>query len=292
MFIYLFLLLLVAFLVLLERKILRLSQIRKRPNIVRFFGLLQTIIDRVKLIMKNFVLINKNEFILFVFSPLISFFLALLNFFFFFFFFTKTIISYNILFNLFIRGLIVYTILRSRWRSCNTYSLIRSLRAVAQIISYEVVLSFYLLIFLLKYNTFSWTRFINININYNSLFLFFFFLRFVIFSAELNRTPFDLVERESELVGRYNVEYSRIRFTFLFLAEYLNIWFYSFVLIIIYVNIKLIYVFAFICVCFFCWSRAILPRYKFLDLVLLIWKIILPIITFLYLLFLLIYIII
>jgi len=113
LFIYLFLVLIVAFLVLLERKILGLVQIRKRPNIVRFFRLLQTVADGIKLIIKNFILIKKNFFVLFVYSPILAFFLALFNFFFFFLFYTKTIISYVILFNLFIRGLSVYSILGS-----------------------------------------------------------------------------------------------------------------------------------------------------------------------------------
>lgn len=289
MFSYLFILLLVAFLVLIERKILRLSQIRKGPNIVGFYRLLQTIIDRIKLITKKFILIKKNEFLLFCFSPLINFFLALLNYYFFCFIFLKSKIVFRLLFNLFIRGLIVYTILRSRWGSSNTYSLIRSLRAVAQIVSYEVVLSFYLLLFLVKFNTFSWIRLICLNFLSPNFFFFFFILRVIIFSAELNRTPFDLVEGESELVRRYNVEYSGIRFTFLFLREYLNIWFYSFVLVILFFNVKFIYILSLIFVIMFCWFRAILPRYKFLDLVIIMWKYLLPIITFLYIFILLYY---
>lgn len=285
--IYVFFLLLVAFLVLFERKILRLSQIRKGPNIVGLYRILQTIVDRVKLILKNFILLKKNEFFLFVFSPILSFFLSLLNYFFFLFFFSKSNIQFRILFNLFIRRLIVYTVLRARWGSSNSYSLIRSLRAVAQIISYEVVLSFFILFLLLKNNSFSWLRLSKLNIISRSIIFFFFIiLRIVIFSAELNRTPFDLVEGESELVRRYNVEYSRIRFTFLFLAEYLNIWFYSFVIALLFFNIKYILIITFFFIIIFCWIRALLPRFKFLDLINLIWKILLPIITILYLVFL------
>lgn len=76
--IYLFLLLIVAFLVLLERKVLRLAQIRKRPNIVRFYGILQTIIDRVKLLLKKFFILPKFISFFFLFSPFCAFFLALL----------------------------------------------------------------------------------------------------------------------------------------------------------------------------------------------------------------------
>ena len=282
--IYIILLLIVAFLVLLERKILRLSQIRKRPNIVRFFRILQTIMDRIKLILKNFIFIKKNEFFLFVFSPILGFFLALLNYFFLLLVFINYKIIYGILFNLFIRRLIVYSILRSRWGSFNTYSLVGAIRAVAQIISYEVVLSFFILFFLLKFNSFSWTRISKLNYFYTSYFFFFFFLRIVIFSAELNRTPFDLVERESELIRRYNVEYSGIRFTFLFLAEYLNIWFYSFVLVILFFR-KIFVFIVFLIRSTFCWIRAILPRYKFIDLIILIWKYLLPLLTFFYVFF-------
>jgi len=108
----------------------------------------------------------------------------------------------------------------------------------------------------------------------------------IIFSAELNRTPFDLVEGESELVRRYNVEYSRIRFTFLFLAEYLNIWFYSFVLVIIFFKYNIIFFLTFFFVCVFCWVRSILPRLKFFDLILLIWKTLLPLLSLIYFFFL------
>jgi len=282
MFINLFLLLIVAYLVLLERKILGLAQIRKGPNIVRLFGILQTIIDGVKLVYKSFVLIKKNEYYLFIYSPLFNFFLALLNYFFFCIYFIKININYSILFNFFIRRVIVYTVLRSRWRSNNSYSLIRSLRAVAQIISYEVVLSFFILIMILKFNSLSWYRLIYNNIFNNNHLLLFLVLRIIIFSAELNRTPFDLVEGESELIRRYNVEYSRVRFTFLFLAEYVNIWFYSFVLVIIFFKINFIYFYSFIFSIVFCWVRAMLPRYKFLDLIILIWKTLLPLITFIY----------
>nr|YP_009114972.1 NADH dehydrogenase subunit 1 [Didemnum vexillum]AIZ58119.1 NADH dehydrogenase subunit 1 [Didemnum vexillum]UYK51623.1 NADH dehydrogenase subunit 1 [Didemnum vexillum] len=284
---YIFLLLMVAFLVLIERKILGLSQIRKGPNIVGFFGILQTLMDGIKLILKSFTVMKKNEFMMFIYSPMMGFFLSLLNYYFFIFFMVKSNMGYSILFNLFIGGLTVYTILGSGWGSSNNYSLIGSLRAVAQMISYEVVLSFFILFLLIKQNSFSWNGLKNLNLSSPSLFFCLFFLGIVIFSAELNRTPFDLVEGESELVGGYNVEYSGIGFTFLFLAEYLNIWFYSFVMVILFFNIKFIYIYSIIFVFFFCWIRAMLPRFKFFDLIILMWKILLPLMTFFYMFFLL-----
>ena len=285
MLINIFLLLLVAFFVLLERKFLGLAQKRKGPNIVRFFRLIQAIIDRVKLLYKNFIFINKNDYLLFFFSPLFNFLLSLLNFFFLYIIYSKSNTQYRLLLNLFIRGVLVYTIIRSRWRSNNSYSLIGAIRAVAQIISYEVVLSFFILIFFLNFNNISWIRFLHLNYFFFSFFFLFWFIRVILFSAELNRTPFDLVEGESELIRGYNVEFSRFRFTFLFLREYLSIIFYSFLFCLIFFR-KLKIFFVFLLIFIFILIRSFLPRFKFFDLIKIMWLFFLPIITFFYIFFL------
>ena len=284
---FIFLLLIVAFLILLERKLLRLIQLRKRPNINRFYGVLQTILDRIKLLIKDFLKIFKAKKFLFIISPFFLLFLSIINWWFIYLYYNFIYLKCSILFNLFVRSIIVRALIWTRWSSNNSYSLLRSTRAVAQIISYEIVISFFIIIFLIKINTYSWYFFYFLNlIN----FFFFFFISLIIFSAELNRTPFDLVERESELVRRYNVEFTRIIFTVIFLSEYINIWFYSYILVIIFLNVNKIFL-VLVIVFFFIFLRAQLPRYKFIDLIVLIWKSIFPLITFFLILFICIYLI-
>lgn len=281
--IYLFLLLIVAFLVLLERKVLRLAQIRKRPNIVRFYGILQTIIDRVKLLLKKFFILPKFISFFFLFSPFCAFFLALLLWFFPYARFSLSINEFNIFIIFTLISLNRHTLVWARWRSSNIYSLFRAIRAVAQIISYEVILSFFFFLIIIKTRSFTWEIF-----NYFNFFFFLFFLLIwiIIALAELNRTPFDLVERESELVRRYNVEFSRSGFTLLFLAEYLSIWLISLLTVIFFFSKSFFFFFFFSIVIIF--IRAQLPRFKFFDLIFLAWKVILIWVTFFILFFLII----
>ena len=273
-FIILILLLIVAILVLLERKILRLAQIRKRPNIIRFYRVLQTVIDRVKLILKKFLLLPHFFFFFFIIAPSFAFSLSLLLWIFIYIYNSLRYYELMIFLFIIIISLNRHTIVWARWRSFNIYSLFRAIRAVAQVVSYEVVLSFFIFTLIIKSRVFRWIIFKN-----HSFFFFFFFsfLWIVIILAEINRTPFDLVEGESELVGRYNVEFSRARFTLLFLAEYLSIWLISF-----------IFIFFFLFYNTFIWIlvtslvvviRSQLPRFKFIDLISLAWKVILIYIT-------------
>ncbi len=289
-FFILIILLLVAFLVLLERNFLRLDQKRKRPNIVRWFRCLQTISDRIKLILKKYLNTPNMRIFFFLISPLYRFCLSILSWFFFVIFYNFSFLECSVVITLLFRSVLVYALIWAGWGSSNTYSIVRRIRAVAQIISYEIVIGFFIFIFVLKFNSFSWGVFLFFNIDFfkNFFFFFFFFFWTVIFSAELNRTPFDLVERESELVRRYNVEYSRTRFTLLFLSEYISIWFISFLTSIIFFGY---FLFFFIIVCcliiIVIHIRATLPRYKFFDLIFLTWKIILPLVTIFILFFIL-----
>ena len=164
------LLLIVAFLVLLERKLLRLAQERKGPNIVRIFRILQTVIDRIKLLIKNFLFLNTFTRFFFIIAPSLAFFFSLVLWIFpnIFNSFSNREISFFIF--LVIISLNRHTIIWARWRSSNIYSLIRAIRAVAQIISYEVVLSFFFFLLIIKTREFTWVTFSN-----NSFFFFFFF---------------------------------------------------------------------------------------------------------------------
>nr|YP_009029849.1 NADH dehydrogenase subunit 1 [Clavelina oblonga]CAL24391.1 NADH dehydrogenase subunit 1 [Clavelina oblonga] len=279
------LLLLVALLVLVERNILGLLQIRKGPNMVGIYGILQTVMDGIKLLLKQYILKSTYGLFFFIFSPVLSLGLALLNW---------VVIpmpavlvsnNYSVLFTLFISSVMVYTIVWAGWGSSSIYSLVGSIRAVAQMISYEVVIGFFFLFFLMYFKSFNWEGFFIFNQgSYNIFFFFLFFLWFIIMLAELNRTPFDLVEGESELVGGFNVEYSGAGFTLLFLSEYVNIWFMCSITYVIFfglgVSFFLIFFFIFILVLMVVFLRGTLPRYKFTDLIFLTWIILMPFVVF------------
>lgn len=181
-----------------------------------------------------------------------------------------------------ILGLGVYPILIRGWSSNSNYSLIGSIRALAQTISYEVSLIFIIMSI----------TFISCSINfYNILsiqkyFIFIFFqinmiIWLISILAETNRTPFDFAEGERELVSGFNTEFSSSPFAIIFIAEYIIILFFSIITSIIFIGISifspLIMVNSIIIIFFFIWTRATLPRYRYDKLMLLCWKRILPI---------------
>ena len=198
-----------------------------------------------------------------------------------------TDINLSILYLLSISSLTVYGVILSGWSSNSNYAFLGCLRSSAQMISYEVSISFILINICLNSQSFNLIDIINNQKYIWNIFTFFpLFLLFIIsILAETNRHPFDLPEAESELVSGYNVEYSAITFAFFFLGEYANIilmsiltthlflggWFFFHLNSIFFVILKTILIaFIFIIV------RAILPRYRFDQLMNLGWTIILP----------------
>nr|CUH72609.1 NADH dehydrogenase subunit 1 [Rhopalaea idoneta] len=279
------LLLLVAMLVLLERNILGVDQLRKGPNITGWYGILQTVSDGIKLILKVFLFTPGMRFFFFFLSPLIGLFLSLFNWFFVSVSFVISSMEMTVVLTLFVGSMMVYTVVWAGWGSNSAYSVIGSIRAVAQMISYEVVLGLFVFFFIYNFSSYSWESFFFSN--YMGGFFFFFLLFFmwvVVMMAELNRTPFDLVEGESELVGGFNVEYSGSGFTLLFLSEYVNIWFMCAISVIIFFGFFFGFFFSFFMVFFLgifvVHIRGLLPRYKFFDLIVLTWKVFLPLILF------------
>lgn len=273
------LLLIVAFLVLIERNILRLVQERKRPNIVGIYRVAQTVIDGRKLLLKQIVMADSARIVFFIFSPVLCFILSLFSWAFvpvpFILFSSK----YSILITLFISSILVYPVLWARWSARSMYSLLRRVRAVAQIISYEVVIGIFIALLVLLFRYPSWERFLYYELSRSTFRVFWIiFITWVaVMLAELNRSPFDLVERESELVSRFNVEYSRYRFTLLFLAEYINIWLIRFITALIFfrsIQVILRSIIVFIRL----YVRSIVPRLKFTDLIILTWKTFLPVV--------------
>lgn len=274
----LILLLLVALLVLLERKVLGLAQIRKGPNIVGIYGITQTVVDGVKLLLKEMVFVSGERFFFFFVSPVLGFVLALVTW-----FFLPEISGGDssegaVLFILAISSMLVYTVLWAGWGSNSVYAVVGGIRAVAQMVSYEVVLGLIILFFLYFSSSFALSGlgfyyYLRLNLVYVALLGI--VLWWGVLLAELNRVPFDLVEGESELVGGYSVEYSGYGFTLFFLSEYLNIWAISYLTMLVFFSWYCLWL-VFRGVVFIVYVRRLLPRYKFTDLIMLTWRIYLP----------------
>lgn len=273
------LLLMVAFLVLIERNILGLVQERKRPNVVGVYGVVQTVMDGGKLLLKQIVLADGAHLVFFVLSPIVCFVLSLFSWAFVPVPFLLVSSKYSILVTLFISSVLVYPVLWAGWSSGSIYSLLRRVRAVAQIVSYEVVIGIFIAIIVLLFGYPSWEGFLYYELHGSSFRLFWltFIAWIAVILAELNRSPFDLVEGESELVSGFNVEYSGYGFTLLFLAEYINIWLIRFITALIFfrggqIVLRTAVVFSGLYV------RSIVPRLKFTDLIMLTWKSFLPLV--------------
>ena len=288
----------VAYFTLVERKILASIQRRKGPNVVGIFGLLQPLADGLKLFTKETILPSNADTILFVFAPILTFLLSLLSWsviplglgmFF-------TDLNIGILYLLAISSLGVYGIIIGGWASNSKYSFLGALRSTAQMISYELTIGFSILSVIICAKS---LNLITIVFAQKTVwFCFPLFPVFVVFFisclAETNRHPFDLPEAEAELVSGYNVEYSAMGFALFFLGEYANMllmsslttilflggWFAPFPFNIRFIDILPGSFWFSIKICFFIIlfvvARAILPRYRYDQLMRLGWKIFLP----------------
>nr|YP_009048384.1 NADH dehydrogenase subunit 1 [Rana kunyuensis]YP_010556283.1 NADH dehydrogenase subunit 1 [Rana coreana]AHG53812.1 NADH dehydrogenase subunit 1 [Rana kunyuensis]AJO99981.1 NADH dehydrogenase subunit 1 [Rana coreana]UYR96385.1 NADH dehydrogenase subunit 1 [Rana coreana] len=276
-----------AFLTLIERKILGYMQHRKGPNVVGPFGLLQPIADGVKLFIKEPIRPSTSSQILFLLTPTLALTLALLM-------WTPlplptpyANLNLSILFILAISSLTVYTILASGWASNSKYALIGALRAVAQTISYEVTLALIILCIIFLTGAFTLCSFfISQELTWFILpFWPLFLMWFVSTLAETNRAPFDLTEGESELVSGFNVEYAGGPFALFFLAEYTNIlmmctlstiiFLGSHILLLLLSTSPLMAKASILAFCFL-WIRASYPRFRYDQLMHLVWKNFLP----------------
>jgi NADH-quinone oxidoreductase subunit H len=214
----------VAYLTLAERKIMGSMQQRFGPNNVGFFGLLQPLADGLKLLIKEAVIPTNANTFSFIFAPIFTFFISLLNWvimpFGTYCFFSD--INLSLLFIFAISGLAVYGVILSGWSSNSKYAFFGAIRSAAQLVSYEVSMGLILMSAIFCVGS---INFIEI-VLYQSYIFFIIpflplFLMFLIsILAETNRAPFDLPEAESELVSGFNVEYSSMGFALFFLAEY------------------------------------------------------------------------
>nr|YP_010484504.1 NADH dehydrogenase subunit 1 [Omphisa fuscidentalis]UVW80029.1 NADH dehydrogenase subunit 1 [Omphisa fuscidentalis] len=273
----------VAFLVLLERKVLGYIQIRKGPNKVGLMGIMQPFSDAIKLFTSEQVYPLFSNYLSYYFSPVVSFILSLIIWMLIPYYFNLISFNLGVMFFLCCTSLSVYTIMVAGWSSNSSYSLLGGLRAVAQSISYEVSLALILLSSIIMIMDFNLLNLMN----YQNLIWFFFFmipLSLCWFSsslAETNRTPFDFAEGESELVSGFNIEYSSGGFALIFLAEYSSILFMSLLFVLLYLGGYSLSIFFYLKLSFisflFIWVRGTLPRYRYDKLMYLAWKIYLPI---------------
>nr|YP_010417634.1 NADH dehydrogenase subunit 1 [Junonia sophia]USF17741.1 NADH dehydrogenase subunit 1 [Junonia sophia] len=273
----------VAFLTLLERKVLGYIQIRKGPNKMGYMGLLQPFCDAIKLFSKEQVYLNYSNYMVYYFSPVMSFILSLMIWMLIPYMFNLIMFNLGILFFLCCTSIGVYTLMVAGWSSNSNYSLLGGLRAVAQTISYEVSMSLIMMSSIILIMDFNLVKFFDYQIMIWFIFMMmplsFCFLSSLM--AETNRTPFDFAEGESELVSGFNIEYSSGGFALIFLSEYSSILFMSLLFVIMYMggyDLTLIFYFKLVFLSFFfIWVRGTLPRYRYDKLMYLCWKSYLPI---------------
>lgn len=290
-------LLFVTYAIYFERKVIGWIQLRRGPNRVGPYGLLQSVADVLKLLVKEDVIPDRADRTLFILAPVIAFVpafavLAVLP-------FTETLhfadLGVGLLYYVAVSGITTLGILLGGWASNNKYALLGGMRSVAQMISYEIPLVISVIGVVLLAGSLNLKEIVAAQ---SGGFWNWFFLKqilgFAVFVvaalAELNRTPFDLPEAESELVAGYHVEYSGFRFAFFMLAEYVYVFAMSALATVLFLGgwhppieslgfvpglVWFALKFAF-CVFFLFWLRATMPRVRVDQLMTFAWKGLLP----------------
>jgi NADH-quinone oxidoreductase subunit H len=295
-----------AFYTLAERKVMASVQKRQGPKIVGIWGLLQPIVDGLKLLLKEIIVPSRSNAVLFVFAPLLVASISFTSWSVIPFTMTSAVSDVNLglLVIFLLSSLNVYGLVLAGWSSNSKYALVGALRAIAQMISYEIVFGACILIIIFFSGSANLNDIVLSQVGfYNVVPLFPVFVVFLIcIFAETNRAPFDLPEAESEIVAGYNVEYSSITFAMFFLAEYSNMILMSVLLVIIFFggwlppesfisgisaanpsvlalafNVNWLILKTMVFLVLFVLVRAILPRYRFDQLMWAGWQAMFPI---------------
>ena len=285
----------VAYLTLAERKVMAAMQMRRGPNVVGWFGLMQPFADALKMLMKETIIPTGANRILFIVAPLLTMTLAMI---------AWAVIPVNegwaiadinvgVLYLFAISSLGVYGIVIAGWASNSKYAFLGALRSAAQMVSYEVSMGFVIVTVLLCAGSLNLT---DIVIAQERIWFFIpLFPMFIVFLisilAETNRAPFDLPEGESEIVGGFHVEYGAMIFGLFFLGEYANMILMSAMTTILFLGGWLapfgiptpfwfgpIWFILKVCAILFAfiWIRGTFPRYRYDQLMRLGWKVFLP----------------
>nr|ALO64528.1 NADH dehydrogenase subunit 1 [Andrena semilaevis] len=267
-----------AFLTLFERKVLGYIQDRKGPNKVGVVGLLQPFSDVIKLLNKEFFYVDKMNLYLYYFSVVLILFLSMTAWLIYPFILNMYSMKIGILYLLSILSMGVYPIMIGGWASNSNYSMLGAIRSISQSVSYEVslfltmfsvilLIESYTLSDLLKYQYY--VKFVLILMPIYLMFL-------ISLLIELNRTPFDLVEGESELVSGFNTEYFGGSFALIFMAEYLSIIFMGFLISLMFMGFNLFEMKFLIVwmyhIFFIVWIRGVMPRIRYDELMYMCWK--------------------
>lgn len=279
----LLILLSVAFFTLFERKVIGLFHNRIGPNKVSFVGLVQPLLDAFKLLSKQSVTPLRSNKLVYNLSPHFSLYLALLTWLTIPLAYRIVCLNYSFLIFFCISSVIVFAVLLSGWSSNSKYSLIGSLRSIAQSISYEAVIRTLVVIFVLYLCSFRISRFYYFS---SFLSLFIMPLWIICILAETHRAPFDFRESESELVSGFNTEYSGAYFAFLFLSEYaillyacflISYIFFSFIMLSSFINVVFIILRSLLISYLFIWIRITYCRFRYDLLIIAAWKSLLPV---------------
>ncbi|MBL8700469.1 MAG: NADH-quinone oxidoreductase subunit NuoH [Alphaproteobacteria bacterium] len=301
------LLITVAMLTYAERKVIGSMQMRKGPNVVGPFGLLQPFADALKLLTKETIIPAGANRIVFIVAPMLTFLLSLI---------AWAVIPFapgwvlsdinvGVLYLFAISSLGVYGIIMAGWASNSKYAFLGALRSAAQMVSYEVSIGFVIITVLLCVGSLNLTDIVKAQsggvwhwhvFNLNPPLLPMAVIFFISALAETNRTPFDLPEGESELVAGYMVEYSSMSFALFFLGEYAAMILMSGMTAVLFLGgwdnplpfAPFTWIPALVWFCLkisfllfvFIWVRATLPRFRYDQLMRLGWKVFLPLSLF------------
>ena len=294
------LLIAVAYLTLAERRVIGFMQLRKGPNVVGPFGMFQPFADALKLMVKETILPAGANKAVFILAPMLTFILALV---------AWAVIPFGeglviadinvgILYLFAISSLGVYGVIMAGWASNSKYAFLGALRSAAQMVSYEVSMGLVIINVLICVGSLNLSAIVEAqrDVWFALPLLPMFFVFFISTLAETNRAPFDLPEGESELVAGYFVEYSSMSFALFFLGEYANMMLMSGMTTVLFLGgwlppfdvapfnwvpgvVWFLLKMTFMCF-MFSMVKAIVPRYRYDQLMRLGWKVFLPISLF------------